>query len=192
MRMTTNAIPGSAALAAKWHLPLGCVIRPLAPPAPDAQPVQLLESPHLLVRCTDCRAYINPFVSFVDGGRRWICNMCNRYNEGTDNCVCESPFVFRFVFVSYLYAHVYLYACVCVSVVPQTYYQHANMQAIAAGDLSAQPELANGSIEFLATKARTLFVCFVFVLLPRTYYCLFIDARRIICSVRRSPRISLD
>ena len=29
-----------------------------------------------IVRCVDCRAYINPFVKFIDNGARWICNYC--------------------------------------------------------------------------------------------------------------------
>lgn len=33
-------------------------------------------------RCvsTNCRAYINPFVKFIEGGDRWICNICKNVN----------------------------------------------------------------------------------------------------------------
>ena len=34
------------------------------------------------VRCNRCKAYMNPFVQFVDGGRRFICNICNYSSEG--------------------------------------------------------------------------------------------------------------
>jgi protein transport protein SEC24 len=37
-----------------------------------------------IIRCKDCRAYINPFVRFVDNGRQWICNFCGDTNK-TDN-----------------------------------------------------------------------------------------------------------
>jgi len=36
------------------------------------------------VRCKDCRAYINPFVRFIENGLKWICNFCGDINP-TDN-----------------------------------------------------------------------------------------------------------
>ena len=33
-----------------------------------------------IVRCRVCRAYINPFVNFIDVSR-WKCNLCGRINE---------------------------------------------------------------------------------------------------------------
>ena len=34
------------------------------------------------VRCNRCKAYMNPFVQFVDGGRRFVCNICSYSSEG--------------------------------------------------------------------------------------------------------------
>ena len=34
-----------------------------------------------IVRCKDCRAYVNPFVKFIDNGQRWICNYCRIDNQ---------------------------------------------------------------------------------------------------------------
>ena len=34
-----------------------------------------------IVRCKRCRTYINPFVRWVDGGRRFLCNVCEMPNE---------------------------------------------------------------------------------------------------------------
>lgn len=31
-----------------------------------------------------CRAYINPFVSFIEGGEKWICNICKTRNTTDD------------------------------------------------------------------------------------------------------------
>lgn len=35
-----------------------------------------------IVRCRRCRTYINAYVMFTDGGRRWRCNVCVLLNEG--------------------------------------------------------------------------------------------------------------
>ncbi|KAG8924484.1 COPII subunit [Tulasnella sp. 418] len=35
----------------------------------------------VIARCRRCRTYINPYVTFVDGGARWKCCMCNVSNE---------------------------------------------------------------------------------------------------------------
>jgi protein transport protein SEC24 len=33
-----------------------------------------------IVRCKDCRAYVNPFSRFIEGGQKWICNFCGEIN----------------------------------------------------------------------------------------------------------------
>ena len=38
--------------------------------------------PSVIVRCRMCRAYINPYVSFIDS-RHWRCNLCFRPNTCT-------------------------------------------------------------------------------------------------------------
>lgn len=35
-----------------------------------------------IVRCRRCRTYINAYVTFTEGGRRWKCNVCVLFNEG--------------------------------------------------------------------------------------------------------------
>lgn len=34
-----------------------------------------------IVRCKDCRAYINPFVRWLENGARWICPFCGDINN---------------------------------------------------------------------------------------------------------------
>jgi len=81
MRLTLNTIPATAAAKQKAGLPFGAVIRPLA--RADEVPVPLVNfGMSGVVRCRRCRTYINPFVSFVDGGRRWRCNVCSLVNDG--------------------------------------------------------------------------------------------------------------
>mmetsp|Transcript_8506 Transcript_8506/g.13072 ORF Transcript_8506/g.13072 Transcript_8506/m.13072 type:complete len:231 (-) Transcript_8506:1517-2209(-) len=37
-----------------------------------------------IVRCKDCRAYINPFVRWIENGYKWICPFCGEFNR-TEN-----------------------------------------------------------------------------------------------------------
>jgi len=34
-----------------------------------------------IVRCRRCRTYVNPFVQWLDGGRRYKCNVCAMLND---------------------------------------------------------------------------------------------------------------
>lgn len=34
------------------------------------------------VRCRRCKAYINSAVLFIDGGRKFVCNLCGFDSEG--------------------------------------------------------------------------------------------------------------
>merc|ERR1712223_381685 len=56
-------------------LPLGVLIHPFK----DLSHLPVIQCA-TIVRCRQCRTYINPFVHFVDQ-RRWRCNVCYRVNE---------------------------------------------------------------------------------------------------------------
>ncbi|CAL5353728.1 unnamed protein product [Camellia sinensis] len=81
LRLTTSAIPNSQSLVSRWHLPLGAVVCPLAE-APDGEEVPIVNfAPTGIVRCRRCRTYVNPYVTFTDGGRKWRCNICVLLND---------------------------------------------------------------------------------------------------------------
>ena len=122
MSMTVCAFPASAAVRAKYGLPLAAVVRPLAPPPPpsllgnqthEAVPVVNFGAAGV-VRCRRCRTYINFAVIITDGGRRWRCNVCQLLND-----------------------------------IPPEYYAplDANGRRI---DIQQRPELCCGSVEFVA------------------------------------------
>ncbi|XXG44729.1 hypothetical protein AAC387_Pa02g0003 [Persea americana] len=82
LRLTTCSLPNSQSLLSRWHLPLGVVVHPLAE-APDGEEVPVVNfGPTGIIRCRRCRTYINPYVTFTDGGRKWHCNICALLNDG--------------------------------------------------------------------------------------------------------------
>lgn len=36
------------------------------------------------MRCVRCKAYMNPLIIFIDGGKRFQCNLCNAKSEVPD------------------------------------------------------------------------------------------------------------
>jgi len=60
-------------------MPLGVIVHPLAG-KPEEVPIVGPDSAGI-VRCRRCRTYINPFVQWSDGGRRFRCNVCGMINE---------------------------------------------------------------------------------------------------------------
>jgi protein transport protein SEC24 len=53
-------------------------MQPLANLGRDEEPVPVVDfgAPGPL-RCGRCKAYVNPFFKFVDGGRSFVCNLCD-------------------------------------------------------------------------------------------------------------------
>ncbi|KAJ2830459.1 COPII subunit, partial [Coemansia sp. 'formosensis'] len=77
-RSTLNAIPRTDKLLKKTKLPFGLVITPFKTQEQGEEPIPVVSE---IVRCRRCRTYVNPFVQFVEGGRRWKCNLCGLSND---------------------------------------------------------------------------------------------------------------
>ncbi|CAN0508593.1 unnamed protein product, partial [Discosporangium mesarthrocarpum] len=41
------------------------------------------------MRCKRCRTYINPFVSWLNNGRQWRCNVCGMANDVPTSYFCH-------------------------------------------------------------------------------------------------------
>lgn len=81
-RFTTTKIPQTNTIASSCKVPLGGVIRPLAPVADDDEDVDTVQPGSAgIIRCKRCRTYINAFVHWVEHGRRWRCNICAQMND---------------------------------------------------------------------------------------------------------------
>lgn len=78
VRLTTRTFPQNTTVHNNCALPLGIIIRPFAPVEIPVFPLEVD-----IPRCRGCRAYINPFVIFIDAGRKWKCNICTKINGVT-------------------------------------------------------------------------------------------------------------
>lgn len=85
-RLTMYNVPSNDTLRSDTKLPLGMLLRPLAPfsnKEHESGGVHVADfsngsSPP---RCQRCRTYINPSMRFTEGGSKFICNMCQFSNE---------------------------------------------------------------------------------------------------------------
>jgi protein transport protein SEC24 len=62
-------------------------LRPFAPTKKEIPLVNFKSAG--VIRCSKCRAYVNPFVVFVDDGRRWQCNFCKCLNQTPPEYYCK-------------------------------------------------------------------------------------------------------
>ena len=82
MRLAVGQIPNSASVAQQSFLPLGVVLRPLAPDDDGNDTIDVVNFGACgIIRCKRCRTYINPFIQWLDNGRRWRCNLCGLAND---------------------------------------------------------------------------------------------------------------
>ncbi|KAI3801197.1 hypothetical protein L1987_29301 [Smallanthus sonchifolius] len=90
MRCTINQIACTSDLLTTSGMQLALLVQPLALPHPSEEPIQIVDfgegGP---VRCSRCKGYINPFMKFVDQGRRFICNFCGFTDETPRDYQCN-------------------------------------------------------------------------------------------------------
>ncbi|GKT31546.1 Protein transport protein Sec24-like At3g07100, partial [Aduncisulcus paluster] len=75
IKLTNTCIPSTS--GANYKLPFGAVIEPLAA---TEEPISVIGSP-LPVRCSSCHSYVNAFTPFIEGGNKWVCNICRHLNR---------------------------------------------------------------------------------------------------------------
>merc|ERR1719261_823444 len=81
-KLSCDHIPATNNVAMQAKVPLGGVVRPLAP-CPDGEyEVDTIQPGSAgIIRCKRCRTYINAFVNWIDHGRSWRCNICAQINN---------------------------------------------------------------------------------------------------------------
>lgn len=83
LRCTIGKIVNSQSVANASRLPLGAVIQPMCGDVGDRNSeIDVIDFGSTgIVRCKRCRSYINPYVAWMDNGRRWRCNICGLMND---------------------------------------------------------------------------------------------------------------
>ncbi|XP_040887320.1 protein transport protein Sec24D [Toxotes jaculatrix] len=82
IRCTTYSLPCTADLAKQCHVPLASIIKPFASLPKNETPLYVVNHGETgPIRCNRCKAYICPYMQFIDGGRRFQCGFCNCVNE---------------------------------------------------------------------------------------------------------------
>lgn len=88
MRPTLHQIPTTKDMITN-QLPLAVTLQPMAECAPGEEPVNVVDFGESgPIRCTRCKAYINPFVTFIEHGARWQCNICTMVNTVPRHYIC--------------------------------------------------------------------------------------------------------
>ncbi|KAL7114464.1 hypothetical protein ACP275_04G122500 [Erythranthe tilingii] len=90
IRCTINQIPCTQELVSTSAMQLALLVQPLALPHPSEEPIHVVDFGESgPVRCSRCKGYVNPFVKFIDQGRRFICNLCGFTDETPRDYHCN-------------------------------------------------------------------------------------------------------
>ncbi|KAM4710000.1 protein transport protein Sec24D [Discoglossus pictus] len=82
IRCTAYCFPTTADMAKQSQIPLAAVIKPLAVVPNNETPLYLVNHGETgPIRCNRCKAYMCPFMQFIEGGRRYHCGFCNCVND---------------------------------------------------------------------------------------------------------------
>ena len=83
LRCSVGKVVQSQGISQQCRFPLGIVCHPMSgEDDTENNDVEVVDFGSTgIVRCKRCRTYINPFVSWVDNGRRWRCNICGMLND---------------------------------------------------------------------------------------------------------------
>ncbi|XP_063817407.1 protein transport protein Sec24C isoform X2 [Pseudophryne corroboree] len=84
IRCTSYNFPATSDMAKQSQVPLAAVIKPLATLPSDEAPTCVVDHGETgPIRCNRCKAYMCPYMQFIEGGRRFQCCFCS--------CVTEVP-----------------------------------------------------------------------------------------------------
>ncbi|KAG6736404.1 hypothetical protein POTOM_060841 [Populus tomentosa] len=144
MRCTINQIPCTVDLLSTSGMQLALLVQPLALPHPSEEAVQVVDFGESgPVRCSRCKGYINPFMKFIDQGRRFICNLCGKALYWLALLPEHTGMVGTLQF--------YMFLAGFTDETPRDYLCNLGPDG-RRRDADERPELCRGTVEFVATK----------------------------------------
>lgn len=82
IRSTMYSVPVNSDMMKQSAVPFSLIISPLAETVEGEYPPPLVDFGELgPIRCVRCKAYMSPFMQFIDAGRRFQCPMCKATTE---------------------------------------------------------------------------------------------------------------
>lgn len=85
LRSTLNAVPATNDMLNNSGMQFALSVQPLAQLAPEEEQVPIVDLGELgPVRCGRCKAYMNPYMRWTDGGKAFVCNFCSHTNACPD------------------------------------------------------------------------------------------------------------
>uniref|UniRef100_A0A8C8SSJ0 SEC24 homolog D, COPII coat complex component n=1 Tax=Pelusios castaneus TaxID=367368 RepID=A0A8C8SSJ0_9SAUR len=82
IRCTAYCFPSSSDMAKQAQIPLAAIIKPFAIVSPNETPIYVVNHGETgPIRCNRCKAYMCPFMQFIEGGRKYQCGFCSCIND---------------------------------------------------------------------------------------------------------------
>ncbi|XP_076618256.1 COPII coat complex component secretory 24CD [Colletes latitarsis] len=82
IRSTMYTVPTTADIIKQTHVPFGLIVSPMARVAEGEYEPPIVDMGEIgPVRCVRCKAYMSPFMQFIDAGRKFQCMFCKATTE---------------------------------------------------------------------------------------------------------------
>lgn len=78
LRPTITKLPANVEALKESGIVIGLNINPLN--SSVEVPIVKYNEDEEIPRCPTCKSYINPFFTWIEGGEKWVCNMCKTKN----------------------------------------------------------------------------------------------------------------
>lgn len=89
IRASCYTIPNDPSVMNSSQLPFGLIVQPFADTSIDEEEVPLIYPTKAPFRCSRCKAYVNPFFSWIDNGTKAVCNVCKFSGEVPNDYFCS-------------------------------------------------------------------------------------------------------